>query len=77
MSAGGRGAFLTQRRRTIRSAGALRSEDAGISSDNPDENSGRRKPKVSWAMFVSSGLVGPKSRPKGVDEGYPVNIPEL
>lgn len=28
-------------------------------------------------MFVSSGLVGPKSRPKGVDEGHQVNIPEL
>ena len=28
-------------------------------------------------MFVSSGSVGPKSRPKGVDDGYPVNIPEL
>ena len=27
-------------------------------------------------MFVSSGLVGPKSRLKGVDDGYPVNIPE-
>ena len=28
-------------------------------------------------MFVSSGSVGPKSRPKGVDEGQQVNIPEL
>ena len=28
-------------------------------------------------MFVSSGLVGPKSRSKGVDEGHQVNIPEL
>ena len=28
-------------------------------------------------MFVSSGSVGPKSRPKGVDEGHQVNIPEL
>src|SRR5262249_22928647 len=29
------------------------------------------------AMFVSSGLVGPKTRPKGVVEaGHPVNIPE-
>ena len=28
-------------------------------------------------MFVSSGLVDPKSRPKGVDEGHQVNIPEL
>ena len=28
-------------------------------------------------MFVSSGSVGPKSRPKGVDEGQQVNIPAL
>ena len=28
-------------------------------------------------MFVSSGSVDPKSRPKGVDEGQQVNIPAL
>ena len=28
-------------------------------------------------MFVSSGSVGPKSRPKGVDDGQQVNIPAL
>ena len=28
-------------------------------------------------MFVNSGSVGPKSRPKGVDEGQQVNIPAL
>jgi hypothetical protein len=27
--------------------------------------------------LICSGLVGPKSRPKGVDDGYQVNIPEL
>jgi hypothetical protein len=27
-------------------------------------------------MFVSSGLVGPKPRPKGVGDGHPVKIPE-
>jgi hypothetical protein len=26
-------------------------------------------------MFVNGGLVGPKSRPNGVDDGQPVNIP--
>ena len=31
----------------MRSAGALGSEDVGISSDNPGENPGRRKSKVS------------------------------
>ena len=38
--------------------GALISENADMSSDKPDENSGRRKPKVSWARFVLPGLVG-------------------
>ena len=61
----------------MKSAGVLGSEDAGISSDKQGENPCRRKPKVSWAMFVSSGLVGPKPRPKGVGDGHPVNIPEL
>ena len=36
-----------QRRRTERSAGALRSEDAGISSDKEGENPSHRKPKGS------------------------------
>jgi hypothetical protein len=35
------------RRYTERSAGALRSEDAGISSEKAGENPARRKPKVS------------------------------
>ena len=37
---------------------ALISENADTSSDKPDENSGRRKPKVSWARFVLPGLAG-------------------
>jgi hypothetical protein len=39
-------------------SGALVSENADMSSDKPDENSGRRKPKVSWGRFVLPGLVG-------------------
>ena len=46
-----------------------------MSSDKLSENLSRRKPKVSWGRFVRPGLVGPKSRPKGVDDGEPVNIP--
>ena len=38
--------------------GAFISENADMSSDKPDENSGRRKPKVSWARFVLPGLAG-------------------
>ena len=41
------------------------------------ENLIRRKPKVSWGRLVRPGLVGPKLRPKGVDDGQQVNIPVL
>ncbi len=34
----------------------------------------RRKSKVSWGRLIHPGLVGPKSRPKGVDDGQSVNI---
>jgi len=57
------------------SAGGNRREYAGISNANPDEKSGRRKPKVSWGRYIRSGLVGPKARPKGVADGGLVNIP--
>ena len=36
----------------------LRSEYAGMSSDKRGENPLRRKPKVSYTMLVSVGLVG-------------------
>jgi hypothetical protein len=38
--------------------GVLGSENADMSSDKPDENSGRRKPEVSWGRFVLPGLAG-------------------
>ena len=47
-----------QRSRTVKDGGAFISEKADMSSDKPDENSGRRKPKVSWGRFVLPGLVG-------------------
>jgi hypothetical protein len=56
-------------------AGGGRRDYAGISSANPDEKSGRRKPKVSWGREIRPGLVGPKARPKGVADGQLVNIP--
>ena len=51
------------------------SENAGMSSEKRGENPLRRKPKVSWARLVRSGLVGPKPRPKGVVDGQQVDIP--
>ena len=43
---------------TVKFAGEARSENAGMSSESPDENSGCRKSKVSSAMSISWGLVG-------------------
>ena len=48
-----------------------------MSNENKSENLLGRKPKVSWARLVPPGLVGPKSRPKGVVDGQQVNIPVL
>ncbi len=55
--------------------GEIGRDYAGISSIKTDEKSVRRKPKVSWGRIIRPGLVGPKSRPKGVDDGQLVNIP--
>ena len=59
----------------MRFVGRIRSENAGMSNEKISENLIRRKPKVSWGRLVHPGLVGPKSRPKGVVDGQQVNIP--
>jgi hypothetical protein len=46
-----------------------------MSSVKMRENRIRRKPEVSYATSFGVGLVGPKSRPQGVDDGQLVNIP--
>ena len=46
-----------------------------MSNHKAGENPARRIPKVSHAMSISVGLVGPKMRPKGVVDGQQVNIP--
>jgi len=38
--------------------GVVTREYADTSSDKSDENSDRRKPKVSWGRFVLPGLAG-------------------
>ena len=40
--------------------GALRSKNVGTSNRNAGEIPARRKTKVSLAMYISQGLVGPK-----------------
>ncbi len=52
---GGRGALPVQRRLDVSRVGALGSENAGMSSDNPGENPGHRKPKVSYATLIDVG----------------------
>ena len=60
---------------SARSGGAMGSENVGTSNRNPGEIPGRRKPKVSLAMVIIQGLVGPKAMAKAVADGYTVNIP--
>jgi hypothetical protein len=43
--------------------GAFGSENVGMSNHNAGEIPARRKSKVSWAMIIIPGLVGPKARP--------------
>ncbi len=57
--------------------GRSRSENVGMSNEKISENLIRRKSKVSWGRLVRPGLVGPKSRSKGVVDGQQVNIPVL
>jgi len=48
-----------------------------MSNRNEGESPSDRKSKVSWAMVIIPGLVGPKARLKSVVDGHQVNIPEL
>ena len=57
--------------------GVVGSENVGTSNRKSDEKSGHRKPKVSLAMEISQGLVGPKPMAKAAGDGQQVNIPAL
>ena len=59
----------------VSQSGVYGSENVGMSNHNAGENPAHRKSKVSWAMAIIPGLVGPKARPKGVVDGHTVNIP--
>ena len=56
-------------------AGALRSKNVGTSNHNWGEIPQRRKIKVSLAMKISQGLVGPKGMTRVEPDGNTVNIP--
>ena len=55
--------------------GALGSKNVGTSNHNAGENPAHRKTKVSFAMTISEGLVGPKGMARAEPDGHMVNIP--
>jgi len=55
--------------------GAMRSENVGTSNRNASEILARRKIKVSFAMEINEGLVGPKPMANAGGDGSRVNIP--
>ena len=56
-------------------AGACGSENVGTSNRNASEILARRKNKVSFAMEIIEGLVGPKPMANAGGDGCTVNIP--
>jgi hypothetical protein len=71
----GRRAFQGRRSQIVRTGGALGSENAGMSSERRV-----RIPSTECLRFPeegssAQGQSGPKSRPKGVDDGQQVDIP--
>jgi hypothetical protein len=57
--------------------GASGSENVGTSNRKEGEIPSRRNTKVSFAMTISEGLVGPKEMVKTGSDGHMVNIPWL
>ncbi len=55
--------------------GAYGSKNVGTSNHKAGEIPARRKTKVSFAMVISEGLVGPKGMVKTEPDGHMVNIP--
>ena len=56
-------------------SGAYGSKNVGTSNRKEGEIPSRRKTKVSFAMIISEGLVGPKEMAKAASDGHMVNIP--
>ena len=55
--------------------GAIGSENVGTRNSNASEILARRKNKVSFAMEIIEGLVGPKPMANAGGDGSMVNIP--
>ena len=71
----GRGAMYTGRSHTERGGGLYRRENAGISSERGARNSSVESLRFPGEGSSAQGKSGPKSRPKGVDDGQSVDIP--
>ena len=59
----------------VRDGGTMGRENVGTSNRKAREIRARRKTKVSLAMVVIQGLVGPKGMAKAGPDGHTVNIP--
>ena len=74
----GRGAMYAGRSRTRERGGGLHTrENAGISSERGARNSPVESLRFPGEGSSARGKSGPKSRPKGVDDGQQVEIPVL
>ena len=71
----GRGAMYTGRSHTERGGGLYRRENAGISSESVARNHTVESLRFPGEGSSAQGKSGPKSRPKGVDDGQSVDIP--
>ena len=73
----GRGAMYAGRSRIGRGGGLHRRENAGISSEREARNFPVESLRFPGEGSSAQGKSGPKSRPKGVDDGQQVEIPVL
>ena len=67
--------MYTSGSRTGRSCGLYGRENAGISSESGARNSAVESLRFPGEGSSAQGKSGPKSRPKGVDDGQRVEIP--
>ena len=71
----GRGAMHAGRSRIGRGGGLHGRENAGISSESRARNSAVESLRFPGEGSSAQGKSGPKSRPRGVDDGQQVEIP--
>ena len=71
----GRGAPYTGRSQSGSGGGLYTRENAGISSESEARNLTVESLRIPGEGSSTQGKSGPKSRPKGVDDGQSVEIP--